>query len=86
MAKKWQNERKQVMSKETLVIKFNSKKERLIVRGEISPYNEVKLLIDIIYATIKNQGYTKEQVKELIDKQNEKSFNERAQWTSMFLE
>lgn len=66
------------MSKETLVIKFNSKSERLIVRGVISPYNEVKLLIDIIYSTIGNQGYTKEQVKELIDKQNEKSFNERA--------
>lgn len=66
------------MSKETLVIKFNSKSERLIVRGEISPYNEAKLLIDIIYASIVNQGYTREQVKELIDKQNEKSFNERA--------
>lgn len=70
-------ERKQVMSKETLVIKFNSKKKSLIVRGEISPYNEAKLLIDIIYASIVNQGYTEQQVKELIDKQNEKSFNER---------
>ena len=62
------------MSKETLMINFNSKKEKLVVRGVMSPYNETKLLIDILYATISNQGYSKQMIKELIEKQNNEAF------------
>ena len=62
------------VSKETLMINFDSKKEKLVVRGVISPYNETKLLIDILYATISNQGYSKQMIKELIEKQNNEAF------------